>query len=81
MLLQYRGLSWLAGGDKGLDGHITIPNILKKYNSNLFGQSYGIGSADVYDVAYLNVAQPFAVASDLVGQAQLLVDRVLSHPE
>lgn len=91
--MQYRGLAFLAGGDKGLEGHITIPSnkkfansdifldILKKYNPNLFGQSYGIGAAAEFDVAYLNIAQPGAVASDLAGQAQILVDRVLSHPE
>jgi hypothetical protein len=81
ILLQYRGLAFLAGGDKGLDEHVTIPNILLKYNPHLFGQSYGIGSADVYDVAYLNIAQPGAVASDIIGQAQILVERVLSHPD
>uniref|UniRef100_A0A0N5A3S1 Lipase_GDSL domain-containing protein n=1 Tax=Parastrongyloides trichosuri TaxID=131310 RepID=A0A0N5A3S1_PARTI len=79
ILLQYRGLAFLAGGDKGLDNHITIPNILKKYNSELFGYSLGIGSPDVWPVAYLNSAVPGAVAKDLPGQARDLVHKIKSH--
>jgi phospholipase B1 len=26
ILLQYRGLAFQGGGDKGLDGHITLPS-------------------------------------------------------
>lgn len=28
IILQYRGLAFLAGGDKGLEKHITIPSKL-----------------------------------------------------
>uniref|UniRef100_A0AAF5DKC0 Ig-like domain-containing protein n=1 Tax=Strongyloides stercoralis TaxID=6248 RepID=A0AAF5DKC0_STRER len=80
ILLQYRGLAFLAGGDKGLEKHITIPNILKKYNSELFGYSLGIGSPDVWPVSFLNAAVPGAVASDLLGQARDLVHKLKSHP-
>uniref|UniRef100_A0A0N5BH65 Lipase_GDSL domain-containing protein n=1 Tax=Strongyloides papillosus TaxID=174720 RepID=A0A0N5BH65_STREA len=81
ILLQYRGLAFLAGGDKGLENHITIPNILKKYNSDLFGYSLGIGSPDVWPVSYLNAAVPGAVASDLLGQARDLVHKIKSHSD
>uniref|UniRef100_A0A914CKI5 Phospholipase B1, membrane-associated n=1 Tax=Acrobeloides nanus TaxID=290746 RepID=A0A914CKI5_9BILA len=75
ILLQYRGLAFLAGGDKGLDEHVSIPNILAKYNPNIFGQSHGICAADVLNCAYLNIAQPGAKAEDLPGQATILVQR------
>uniref|UniRef100_A0A914DQB7 Phospholipase B1, membrane-associated n=1 Tax=Acrobeloides nanus TaxID=290746 RepID=A0A914DQB7_9BILA len=81
ILLQYRGLAFLAGGDKGLEEHITVPNILRKYNPNLYGQSYGIGSSDVWDVAYLNMGFPGAESGDLVGQANQLVSLLKMHSD
>ncbi|CAI2357855.1 unnamed protein product [Caenorhabditis sp. 36 PRJEB53466] len=69
VFLQYRGLSFQAGGDANLEEHITIPNILKKYNPDLFGYSTGIGDEHNYDVARLNVAVAGALASELPRQA------------
>ncbi|CAJ0557828.1 unnamed protein product, partial [Mesorhabditis spiculigera] len=57
VVLQYRGLAFMAGGDKSLEQHVTIPNILKKYNPKLYGYSLGIGAkwmkahSDVIDMA------------------------------
>uniref|UniRef100_A0A914DAB6 Phospholipase B1, membrane-associated n=1 Tax=Acrobeloides nanus TaxID=290746 RepID=A0A914DAB6_9BILA len=92
ILIQYRGLAFLAGGDKGLDQHITIPSmlyhklynlldILQKYNPNLFGQSYGIGASEVWDVSYLNMAFPGSLAEGLPAQANQLVNTLKDHPE
>uniref|UniRef100_A0A914DLG0 Triacylglycerol lipase n=1 Tax=Acrobeloides nanus TaxID=290746 RepID=A0A914DLG0_9BILA len=81
ILLQYRGLAFLGGGDKGLDGHISVPNILRKYNTNLFGQSYGIGSSDVWDIAHLNMGYPGAESGDLAGQANQLVGLLQKHSD
>ncbi|CAD6185479.1 unnamed protein product [Caenorhabditis auriculariae] len=81
VVLQYRGLAFQAGGDKTLDEHATIPNILKKYNPNLFGYSVGIGSPNVWEIAYLNVAMPGANAKDLPGQARQLVSLLKEHTE
>ncbi|KAK6765520.1 hypothetical protein RB195_025434 [Necator americanus] len=81
VVLQYRGLAFQAGGDKSLDEHATIPNILRKYNPNLFGYSIGIGSPNVWEISRLNVAMPGAEAHDLPGQAQQLVGLLQSHPE
>ncbi|VDL72511.1 unnamed protein product [Nippostrongylus brasiliensis] len=79
--LQYRGLAFQAGGDKSLDEHATIPNILKKYNPKLFGYSVGIGSPNVWEISYLNVAMPGAIAADLPGQARQLVGLLQEHKE
>ncbi|EYC01304.1 hypothetical protein Y032_0108g3 [Ancylostoma ceylanicum] len=81
VFLQYRGLAFQAGGDGTLDNHITIPNILKKYNPKLFGYSVGIGSPNVWEISYLNVAVPGAIAADLPGQARTLVSLLHNHPE
>ncbi|CAJ0609708.1 unnamed protein product [Cylicocyclus nassatus] len=81
VVLQYRGLAFQAGGDKTLDEHVTIPNVLKAYNPKLFGYSNGIGSPNVWEIARLNVAMPGAEAHDLPGQAQQLVGLLQAHPE
>ena len=39
---EYRGVSFSIGGDKTWREYVTLPNILKNFNSNLYGQSYGI---------------------------------------
>ncbi|CAI5455120.1 unnamed protein product [Caenorhabditis angaria] len=79
VVLQYRGLAFQAGGDKSLEEHVTIPNILKKYNSDLFGYSTGIGSPNVWEIAKLNVAMPGAHADDMPGQARQLVSLLHQH--
>lgn len=56
-------------------------DIFKKYNPNIFGYSVGIGSPNVWDISYLNVAMPGAVAADLPGQARQLVGLLHAHPE
>uniref|UniRef100_A0A8L8K656 Lipase_GDSL domain-containing protein n=1 Tax=Heligmosomoides polygyrus TaxID=6339 RepID=A0A8L8K656_HELPZ len=81
VVLQYRGLAFQAGGDKTLDEHATIPNILRKYNPKLFGYSNGIGSPNVWEVARLNVAMPGAEAHHLPGQAQQLIGLLQEHTE
>ncbi|VDO55551.1 unnamed protein product [Haemonchus placei] len=81
VILQYRGLAFQAGGDNSLEQHVTIPNILKKYNPDLFGYSVGIGSPNVWEVSRLNVAMPGAIAADLPGQARTLVSLLHAHPE
>uniref|UniRef100_A0A7E4W038 Phospholipase B1, membrane-associated n=1 Tax=Panagrellus redivivus TaxID=6233 RepID=A0A7E4W038_PANRE len=80
IILQYRGLAFLAGGDKNLSTHITVPNILKQFNPRLFGQSTGIGGADVWHSAQLNSAVPGAHAKDLPSQALDLVQKLNAHP-
>jgi phospholipase B1 len=56
-------------------------DILRKYNPDLWGQSYGIGPATNFTVAQLNRAVPGSVASDLMSQAVELVQMLRTHPE
>ncbi|GMS79098.1 hypothetical protein PENTCL1PPCAC_1273, partial [Pristionchus entomophagus] len=79
--IQFRGLSWPIGGDNTLDEHITIANILKKYNPNVFGYSIRTGSANVWETAHLNAGIPGAHSSKMEEQAEDLVRRMKEHPE
>ncbi|GMR39657.1 hypothetical protein PMAYCL1PPCAC_09852, partial [Pristionchus mayeri] len=79
--IQWRGLTWSVGGDQSLDEHITIANILKKFNPNLFGYSIRTGSANVWETAHLNAGVPGAHAADVAEQAEDLVRRMKEHPE
>ena len=72
--LEYRGVSWSIGGDSGVT---TLPNLIKHYNPSLSGYSIKTGKEGTSNAAY-NFAVSGAVASDLLEQAQLLVDRIRS---
>ncbi|KAK6048591.1 hypothetical protein COOONC_13904, partial [Cooperia oncophora] len=43
--------------------------------------SVGIGSPNVWEVSYLNVAMPGAIAADLPGQARTLISLLHTHSE
>ena len=73
-LLEYRGVSWSIGGDSGVT---TLPNLIKHYNPSLSGYSVKTGKEGTSNAGY-NFAVSGAVASDLLSQAQLLVNRIRS---
>ncbi|GMR39463.1 hypothetical protein PMAYCL1PPCAC_09658, partial [Pristionchus mayeri] len=79
--IQFRGLTFSVGGDKTLDEHITIANILKKFNPNLFGYSIRTGSANVWETAHLNAGIPGAHSGEMLEQSQDLLRRLQEHPE
>ncbi|GMS87151.1 hypothetical protein PENTCL1PPCAC_9326, partial [Pristionchus entomophagus] len=79
--IQWRGLSWPIGGDNTLDEHITLANILKKFNPDIFGYSIRTGSANVWETAHLNAGVPGAHSADMEEQAADLVRRMKEHPE
>lgn len=37
VLIENRGVSWCIGGQGNFRTHLTLPNILKEFNPNLFG--------------------------------------------
>ncbi|GMT16379.1 hypothetical protein PFISCL1PPCAC_7676, partial [Pristionchus fissidentatus] len=79
--IQFRGLTWSVGGDKTLDEHITVANILKKFNPDLFGYSIRTGSANVWETAHLNAGIPGGHSGGMADQAADLVRRMKDHPE
>jgi phospholipase B1 len=75
LLIEYRGVSWSIGGDSNLASVVTLPNILRKYNSKLYGHSTGTGNRDSAG-SFFNVAKAGAVSVDMPAQANLLVERM-----
>ncbi|XP_038606788.1 phospholipase B1, membrane-associated [Tachyglossus aculeatus] len=73
----WRGLSWSIGGDGTLETHTTLPNILKKFNPQIYG--YSIGTEE--GTAGFNVAVGGAKAQDMPRQARALVERMKRSPE
>ncbi|XP_061846104.1 phospholipase B1, membrane-associated [Colius striatus] len=69
---NWRGLSWSVGGDETLETQTTLPNILKKFNPNLFGFSTGTSK----ETAGFNVAEQGATACDMPAQARELVELI-----
>ncbi|XP_051881411.1 phospholipase B1, membrane-associated [Pristis pectinata] len=66
---QYQGVSWSIGGDKTLEAVTTLPNILKKFNPNIYGFASGIGKRK----SKFNVAVPDSKAKDMAEQAGSLI--------
>lgn len=78
--IEYRGVSWCAGGDSTWREYLTLPNILKEYNPNLKGFSTGTGEWLTRN-ARLNVAFPVASDQDALKQAKVLVARMKASPD
>ncbi|XP_069708716.1 phospholipase B1, membrane-associated [Phaenicophaeus curvirostris] len=68
-ITEWRGLSWSIGGDETLEIQTTLPNILKKFNPNLFGFSTGSSK----ETAGFNAAEGGATARNMSAQAHELV--------
>ncbi|CAD6191747.1 unnamed protein product [Caenorhabditis auriculariae] len=81
VILQYRGLAFQIGGDKSLDQHITLANVMRKFNPNIIGYSQGIGSENVWEVAHLNMGVPGDESKDIAKQARNLVTAMKAHSE
>ncbi|XP_053162282.1 phospholipase B1, membrane-associated isoform X2 [Hemicordylus capensis] len=75
--INWRGLSWSAGSEGSLETHTTLPNILKKFNSKLFGFSTGTQK----ETAGFNRAVGGATAQNLSAQARELVDLMKSSSD
>ncbi|NXD08751.1 PLB1 Phospholipase, partial [Nothocercus nigrocapillus] len=71
---EWRGLSWSIGGDGTLETRTTLPNILKKFNPNLFGFSTG----NTKETAGFNAAEGGAKAINMSSQARELVELMRS---
>ncbi|XP_076442169.1 phospholipase B1, membrane-associated-like [Babylonia areolata] len=79
-LIQYRGLTWSGGGQSNFEDQITVPNILRKYNPELYGFATGNGKEDSKH-AFFNVAVSGSTSSDLLPQARKLIDRMKTDPK
>ncbi|XP_071784568.1 phospholipase B1, membrane-associated-like isoform X1 [Asterias amurensis] len=77
--IQYRGLAASIGGDESLEQVITLPNIMRNYNADIYGYSTGTGTKNSRN-SKLNVAVPGAVTDGMPKQARKLVDKMKNDP-
>ncbi|RCN35370.1 hypothetical protein ANCCAN_18773 [Ancylostoma caninum] len=66
----FTGNSFITGADESLEQHVTIANILRKFNPHLKGLSFSVPT----EKAGFNVAVPGANSSHLPAQAETLVE-------
>jgi len=77
LFVEFRGISWSIGGDSTLKKHITLPNILKRFNPTVKGYASGIAPPLIaVPWEHLNVAVSGSTAYDLLDQAKELVARL-----
>lgn len=56
--LEGRGVSWAIGGHGNWRKFLTLPNILKEFNPNLYGYSNAENSLGFQKASKFNVAEP-----------------------
>ncbi|XP_065082777.1 phospholipase B1, membrane-associated [Ochlerotatus camptorhynchus] len=79
VLVENKGLSWSIGGQGNWRQFLTLPNILKEFNPNLYG--YPIkDSISIRKASRFNAAEGGAMSQDIPHMARNLVKRMLSDP-
>ncbi|XP_072032159.1 phospholipase B1, membrane-associated-like [Amphiura filiformis] len=76
---EARGLSAMIGGDETLDEVVTLPNVLRRYNQELYGYSIGVGDVDSPQ-SRLNVADARGKSQTMPEQAEKLISRLYDDP-
>eukprot|EP00914_Ancora_sagittata_P005475 GHVO01011201.1.p1 GENE.GHVO01011201.1~~GHVO01011201.1.p1 ORF type:complete len:377 (+),score=57.81 GHVO01011201.1:122-1252(+) len=79
----YRGKTFSTGGDGDLEGEdrvVSLASILKRFNPDLRGLSYGIAEKDD-PMAGLNKAMSDAESRDMLGQVQEVIAEIESNPD
>ncbi|XP_064403837.1 phospholipase B1, membrane-associated-like [Halichondria panicea] len=71
-LTEYRGVSWSIGGDSGA---MTLPNIVRSFNSNVKGFSVKTGKQTSVN-AHFNRAVSGAVSDQIPGEVRELVKMI-----
>ncbi|XP_058460261.1 phospholipase B1, membrane-associated [Malaya genurostris] len=80
ILVENKGLSWSIGGQGTWRQFLTVPNILKEYNPNLYG--YPIkDSMSTSRASLFNAAEGGAMSQDIPHMAKNLVKRMLNDPK
>lgn len=77
LLEECRGVAWNMGGEvNDITRSITLPNILRQFNPNLYGFSLGSGKATSADKAVFNLADPGDTSYDMYNQAVDMINRM-----
>ncbi|XP_075166254.1 phospholipase B1, membrane-associated-like [Haematobia irritans] len=75
IIAEYRGITFTGGGWGDWRSYLTLPNILKNFNPNLYG--YALDNCLVTDKrAVFNVGESVGFTKDLLFQAQILIRRL-----
>ena len=69
------GVSFSIGGEKTWREYLTIPNILKEYNPNLYGYSESTGLS-IHKSSKLNVAELGSMSRDMPHMTKVLIQRM-----
>lgn len=80
LILENRGATAAGGGQGTWREYLTLPNILKEFNPNLYG--YALGDfLTIHEGSKFNVAEPMAESSDMPYMAEILVKRLQRDPK
>ncbi|XP_046392600.1 phospholipase B1, membrane-associated-like [Ischnura elegans] len=77
---DHRGVSFVGGGEKTWREYTTLPNILKEFNSDLYGYATGKGTF-FSKSAQLNVAISGSTDNDILAQAMYLYNKSAEDPK
>ncbi|XP_043681642.1 phospholipase B1, membrane-associated-like [Vespula pensylvanica] len=80
LFIDNRGVSAAGGGQNTWREYMTLPNILKEFNPNLYGYSSGDYST-LEKGSKFNVAEAGAVSSDMPYMATILIKRMKNDPK
>lgn len=78
--VENRGASWSIGGQYNWRKYLTLPNILKEFNPNLYGYSLKDGLSTERSSRF-NVAELAAMSRDMPYMAKVLVKRLQHDPK
>ncbi|XP_004522179.1 phospholipase B1, membrane-associated [Ceratitis capitata] len=78
--VENRGMVWSIGGQGTWRQYLTLPNILKEFNPNLYGYSLKDGLSTDRSSKF-NVAELGAMSRDIPYEAQVLVKRMSRDPK
>lgn len=79
--VEGRGVAWSIGGKENWRKFITMPNLLKEFNPNLYGFSTAAQALAFQKESKFNVAEPGAIQYFAIKQAKNLVKRMRSDPK
>ncbi|CAD7081106.1 unnamed protein product [Hermetia illucens] len=77
---ENRGISWSIGGQENWRTFLTLPNILKEFNPNLYGYALSDGLS-IQRLSRFNVAELGAMSRDIPYEARILIKRLQSDPK
>ncbi|EDW12205.2 phospholipase B1, membrane-associated [Drosophila mojavensis] len=81
LINEFRGLSFSGGGLGTWRTVLTLPNILKVFNPNLYGYATGHSLVVNHEISRLNIAEPMIMSHDLMYQARVLIDLMRRDPQ